>query len=360
MNRRRAKNGQTMPACKRTEEKQSGDERLRQKSRLFQISLWVSLILFQMFVVESMKVYASGYMPEHKTRPEAPRITIYSEACENEEDCQEPAGSYRTEEGVEYLLASWERERLTMPSQSCPVTRKGIYEGVEGMTRIPQSMATKVEKEGRQADIIYFLEEKNVIKEEWQEDFVFPITFHKYDADFYLLRDRRIERGEEKPRLEGCEELLLEEIGVSPEYYQITDIWWDGSPYEDETGELCRDAVAFGRKLLQDYQLCYKGVAEFPEYETWRVAAVYELPAAEQEIQEESQTVREIPVLVQMDEEPPAIAASPTFWERITRTLLLTIAVGAVLFFGGLLMLAVLWGRRAFLPYGRKHSDERK
>ena len=37
-------------------------------------------------------------------------------------------------------------------------------------------------------------------------------------------------------KLEGYEELLLQEIGVSPKEYRITDIQWNGDPYEDETG----------------------------------------------------------------------------------------------------------------------------
>ena len=92
----------------------------------------------------------------------------------------------------------------------------------------------------------------------------------------------------------------------------------------------------------------------------WRVAAVYELPATKQKVQEKSETIREAPLIVQIEEEGPASAAEPTLWERITRTLLITIAVGAMLFFGGLLTLAALWGKRAFLPYGRKRSRERR
>ncbi len=360
MNRRRIKERQSMSTCKRKEQNRSGDERLRQKSRLFQISLWVSLILFQMIVVESMKVYASEHMPERKVESEGQKITIYSENYQKEEECQEPAGSYWTKEGVEYILTFWEREQITVPAQSCLVIKKGFCEGVEGITKLPESVTAKVEREGKQTEVKYLLEEKSVIKEEWQDGFTFPVTFHKYDADYYWLRDRLVEKGEEKPHLEGCEDLLLEEIGVSPEFYQITDISWDGGSYEDEKGERCRNAVAFGRKRVQDYQLLYQGVAEFPEYEMWRVAAVYELPATKQKVQEKSETIREAPLIVQIEEEGPASAAEPTLWERITRTLLITIAVGAMLFFGGLLTLAALWGKRAFLPYGRKRSRERR
>lgn len=335
-----------------------GDKGLDERNRLIQTGLWVSLILLQMLVVEHIKVYASAEegILEQAAEAELPSVTVYSERCRREEDCPKPEEFYQAEDGTTYVLVSWEREPVTVQAQSIPVIREGVCEQVEDMAQLPETVMVEAERENQKVQVLCSLQEKTVIREEWQEGFHFPVTFHGYDANSYWLGDCLIEGSKESPRLEGCEELLLAEIGASPECYRIRELQWEGEPYEDDTGELCRDAIASGQKLLRDYRLRYQGLAEYPAYEVWQVAAVYE-PVVR--IEEEYETSGPDPVLVEIEETDPASASLPeamTWWERITRTLLITIAVGAVLFFGGLLFLGILWGRRALLPYRDKEN----
>ena len=161
--------------------------------------------------------------------------------------------------------------------------------------------------------------------------------------------------------LAECEELLLREIGVSPEDYQILDFEWDGEAYADDTGELCRNGVASGKKRMRDYRVLYAGMAQFPEYRLWRTVAVYEKEVSEtdsQEIKGEPE-----PEVVEIRETKPAAAAMEvpfTLWERIRRTLLVTVAIGAFLFFGGLIGLGVVWLVRVFKPYGAGRNEKKR
>lgn len=358
MEKRRASESKSARMRKAAGRKKSGEERQKERIRLFQLGLWVALILTQMMVVEGMKTYA--FWQDTESGEET--VTVCSELYPRKEDCPEPVESYQTESGEKYMRMSWETERVSVSGQSIPVIREGIYEQAEGITQLPESMNVEVERENQKTEVSCLLEDRAVIKEEWQDGFSFPVTYHKYGAEFYWLGEHLIEGGGDKPRLEGYENLLLEEIGVTPEFYRIVDIRWEGEPYEDETGELCRNAVASGQKLLRDYRLVYKGTASFPSYEAWRVTAVYGPAVSEDLLDDRQSEPPKEPVLTDLEESLPAAAAmqpSLTLWERITRLLLITIAVGAALFFGGLLILAVLWWRRAWMPYGMRQRDNK-
>ncbi|RKJ06638.1 hypothetical protein D7X87_03845 [bacterium D16-54] len=340
-------------------EEDTRDDGMRKKARLLQMVLWVGVILIQMTVVGNMEVYAqeqNGAVSEGQ----GDRIVVLSEVYQSKEDCPEPGNVHVAEDGAEYPLLSWEIECIQVPAQRRMVKTEGVCGPMEGISLIPESIMVTAWEGKQKAEVSCYLKEKTSVREEWQEDFSFPVTFHRYDAGVYRLGDRMIYGNEEKPQLDGCEELLLEEIGVSPKEYQVTEVRWDGEPYEDEAGELCRDAAAFGKKLVRDYRLVYEGMAEFPAYEAWRTSAVYKA-GEEERIEEETEETREEDAAAQIEDTPSAAAAFPALarlWERITQTLLLTVGIGAVLFFAGLMILAALWMIRGFWPYGRKGKKQ--
>ena len=51
------------------------------------------------------------------------------------------------------------------------------------------------------------------------------------------------------------EQNCSESMGLSEEEYEVEEIVWAGTPYENEDGIVCRDAVARGNRLLRDYQV---------------------------------------------------------------------------------------------------------
>lgn len=350
----------------------AGKDDMGKKVRLFQMVLWVGVVIIQMAVVGNLEVRAEetaeteeygpprtqGMRQEKEGRE---KIVVRSDLYQRKEDCPEPEVSHTAEDGTVYPLLSWETESVRVPMEKRLVRREGVCGPVEGIFQIPEDIAVTDYEGWQQAEAFCHLKEKEIVKEEWTEDFSFPVTFHKYDAGIYRLQDYMIAGDEESPQLDGYEELLLREIKVRPEEYQITEILWDGEPYVDETGELCRDAAAYGQKLVRNYRLVYEGTAEFPAYEAWRTVSVYGLEDRE----ENTETMPAEPVVVEIGESMPATSSFPALadlWERITRTLLLTIGIGALLFFAGLAVLAVLWTSRTFQQHGkgrRKRKGEK-
>ena len=222
-------------------------------------------------------------------------------------------------------------------AETVEVEKEVICRGVEDAAGLPETIEVEVRKDGWESVAQCRLREQSVIKEEWSGGFTFPITFHMYDAECFRVGERQISFFGDASELEACEAELLEMIGVSPEAYRITEISWAGEPYLAADGMLCRDAVGAGEKLLRDYRVRYAGTAELPES---HVEQEEELPEAAEEayteaVDEKVPEVKEIP--------ETALEKVTPLWKRITRTVVLIVSIGAVLFFGGLLLLAALW-----------------
>ena len=240
-----------------------------------------------------------------------------------------------------------------------------VYERVEGCTILPDSLDIQVQEEGDTVTVACSLQEITVLREEWDDSFSFPITVHTYDAEYYQLGDELIPYNEERPQLEGCEEQLLEMIGVPPEEYRIDRLEWSGEPYRAEDGSLCRDALGSGSKRLRDYRVRYAGTAWFPVRKT----AQEETGTGHEETENvtaATETLGEVGPHVQIQEESSAASGADKeepfgFWQKITRTLLIIIGIGALLFLGGLLILAFLWVVKKLRKWytKRKHGGTR-
>lgn len=236
----------------------------------------------------------------------------------------------------------WEFRMVSLPSEEIPVERDVICENVEALARVPEFMEFALEENGREAKASCWADDMEVVAARWSDDFSFPVTFHECDAEFCQLGDVLIPYVEKKPELEGHEALLLDLIGAPQEAYRVTDISWNGEIYTDESGVLCRDALAVGDKLVQDFQVHYVGTAEFPACERWQIVAEYELPVPE---------MKETDVSVIRDDENLSAVTDgqQEFWKNVIRTL--TVAFSLLL----LLLILILLVKRRQMRY-TKHD----
>ena len=284
---------------------QKENENRKQWVKNVQMGLWVILILLQMAVVNCLELRAE---------------TSESAA---------PGG----------------RDAFTVRH----VKKDVVYEQVEGGASLPETLDVRIEEGGATVTAVCAMEEKVILRERWEDHFSFPVTFHSYDAAFYRLGDILIPFDEERPRLEGCEEQLLELVGLMPEDYRITSVQWAGEAYQGEEGELCRDALAAGNKLVRDYRVRYAGTAQIPakrnvSLQTEADETVTEQAIGADETADASGTAVSIQMEASEETQPQAdTEGTLTLWQKITRTLLVVIGIGAILFFGGLLILAFLW-----------------
>ena len=106
----------------------------------------------------------------------------------------------------------------------------------------------------------------------WSDEFSFPIKVTGYDADTFVLGETEIGREED---LNNFKSAFLDYLSLDPEWYEITEIVWDGEPYEED-GEICRNAIASGNKKVRDFTATYEGDVTLPEIEGFVWECEYE------------------------------------------------------------------------------------
>lgn len=228
---------------------------------------------------------------------------------------------------------------VTLPEKEVTVRRDIVYEAVEDMAEIPEWMSFEVEEDGRTAEAECRSGRKTVIREWWSPEFSFPVVFHGCDAGYFQLENVMIPYEADKPQTVGHEELLLELIGASPEFYRVTDVVWDGEMYRAEDGEVCRNAIASGEKLLRDYRVHYVGSAVFPEVERL-------VENVDGEISEERETMTESSDVAGLPADGEA-GMTEDFrakrWRQIIRTVTLALSLLFLIF---ILMMIILVKQR--------------
>jgi hypothetical protein len=94
-----------------------------------------------------------------------------------------------------------------------------------------------------------------------------PVVAKAGDADSYMLGQTEISN--RSPLIDHAQ-LFLSYLNLPSQYYEITSIEWDGDPVL-MNGEMIRNAIAHGRKLVKDIRGAYRGNVTFPPIE----ASVY-------------------------------------------------------------------------------------
>lgn len=257
-------------------------------------------------------------------------------------EIQEPSDRYWDGNGKEYRLDYW--EIVTIPGQdvSRRLEQKTVYAGVEGAEEIPQSISLKEDVSGNQAEGTLFLRENRIVREQWQDGFTAPVTFHAYGSDEYHGGSLVIPGD---AVLETCVSMggqLLEFMGLSPLEYRILSADWSGESYEDEEGRMCRQAVVRGQKLLRDYEAAYEGEVTWTKPETYELEMVYRQVSTASPFSGEA--------ALEADPEPVPEAQGEgregNLWYWVRSGFVITVGAGLIGIGVGLLALLAMWYRQ--------------
>lgn len=207
---------------------------------------------------------------------------VVTMTVEDKETFPGPDTLWYDEKGELYELQSWEMISTVQEEIQNTVSYSILLEEIESEDLIPRTLELGAQEEntGRIGTAQCNATEIKSVEAYWIPDFQFIITFHSYDADYYILGDVKIPFDENKPQLIGHEYALLSLAGLDLERYRIDDIAWNGDAFVDESGILCRQALASGQRLVDDYQITYEGIAVYPPQEQWQCRAVYRLAMA--------------------------------------------------------------------------------
>lgn len=253
------------------------------------------------------------------------------------------------------------------------IRRDVLYEAVEGEAEFPQEIEVTVLAGIEEELVTCAAERVEEAASYWSDDFTFPLTIYDYGADEYRLGDAEIAGADALKQLAedyGAE--LLESMELLPEEYEVISLRWVGEPYENGEGIICRDAEGQGRRLLRDYRVTYRGFVEPERWEELRKRGYgddNEEPESEmiletQEEEPESESAPSEPENKPAEspqEEPEKRQKTKLqeFLEKITQILLVAVGIGAVFFFGGLLVLLLIQAGRRIGEKRRKRKQER-
>ena len=191
------------------------------------------------------------------------------------ETLEGPPMSYWGQDGREYELSHWKIKNIPGCRLNRKMEKRVIYAGVEGAEGLPESITITEEETGVPAKGELSVRDTRVLREQWQEGFSVPVTFHSYGADEYEAGSLTIS-GENV--LTNTDELageLLSMMSLSPRDYRIHSIEWSGEPYMDASGQVCRQAMAKGDKLLRDYEITYEGEISWMKPVSYEMEMVY-------------------------------------------------------------------------------------
>lgn len=321
-----------------SEKRRFQEKKKRKKSRREKRNFFLLFLLLAASF--SMESYA---LPEESVAEERKRMEWISEPYTSQEKVPVPDRLFQDGNGTLYELENWEIRERIIEGETRQVEKIVAYEQVEPGTVLPDKVLITYQDQnsGYEQKDYYPVLEKVWDQEQWLNDFSMTVTFHEYGADRYVLKADQVELGETILELPAHQETLLAMAGLSPTDYQIEKLRWSTESYADDQGILCRDALAFGKRRVQDCYVTYGGTIKLPDQVIYEAAAVYR-EKMEESIEE---TVEETPLTepetIEVQQEPKVEG----IWKIIRKVLVITITASSLILIAAVLFL-IIWRKK--------------
>ncbi len=110
----------------------------------------------------------------------------------------------------------------------------------------------------------------------WTSDLSVPMTLYGIDSAYLQFGDALIPYDGGNPPLTGYESAYLASLGLSANSYRLSRVTWDGDVYANADGELCRNAIVTGDRLLSTFTAVYGGKnVTVPSVDGYKATATY-------------------------------------------------------------------------------------
>ena len=223
---------------------------------------WVLAVVWILIGIFSVKSYAAL---SEQIVYEGPVFIMDEKEIYPDEVLEQNGKQYRRISVEERIV---EKEgNLTYVSTVVPCQLEG--------TQVPPELATLTlvfditgEEYQREVSLLE-IREKNAY---WVDDFSFTVTVYGYDAEVFYLGEYEVPVGSD---LTDYGSHFLEYLELPMDCYRVDRVEWNGESYEAE-GIICRDAVAYGKKLVRDIEAVYGGQVRTPKIPGKQYVAVYE------------------------------------------------------------------------------------
>ena len=110
----------------------------------------------------------------------------------------------------------------------------------------------------------------------WTSDLSVPMTLYGIDSAYLQFGDALIPYDGGNPPLTGYESAYIASLGLSANSYRLSRVTWDGDAYTNADGELCRNAIVTGDRLLSTFTAVYGGKnVTVPSVDGYKATATY-------------------------------------------------------------------------------------
>ncbi len=318
------------------------------------VKRWLGASILMMIMVFGTELTAFGAAPSQTIRVVRPLEP------EEAEGFTEPPEEYADENGAVYDLADWNLDWVPGSQVSQEISRQVVYRAVEAAQSVPRAIPVREAQTGGvqtsgsnpsnpQANSIQIsgtlnATETQILGDTWSDDFHVPMIFHSYGAQVYELGSISMSAEDGFPPPEEYQDELLRILELPRDGYEINQLSWNGEPYTGPDGELCREAVASGRKRLVDYQVTYEGRVSWQLPDTCQLETVYRLRPSVVETDRIAPT--EAPTAAETPVPEPERPGAPGLWYWVRSGFVITVAAGLAGIAVGILILLAMWLKR--------------
>lgn len=112
----------------------------------------------------------------------------------------------------------------------------------------------------------------------WREDIEVPIMVYGMDCEYYVLEgDINISSDSPLEDMKENQAAILKNAGLDAENYELLNFEWTSGVYENDEGTLCRQAIAYGKRLAADYTAIYtKDNVKLPDCKGYAYEITYD------------------------------------------------------------------------------------
>ncbi|MDO4294970.1 MAG: hypothetical protein Q4D90_02290 [bacterium] len=186
-----------------------------------------------------------------------------------EEEVPKAQERYREgEDEGEFVLLSEELVSYVQEGENSSVWETRDFFALWDTIEIPREIK-------REDGVLLRLEKVTKLQEYWKEAVTLSFTFLDYEAPFYMLEGQLLPHNDERPELDGMEELLLQREGYASPEFRVKELRWKGGTFLDVEFGLCREAELIAERQVADYRAVYRGERKGEEVIWKRRESVY-------------------------------------------------------------------------------------
>ena len=221
-----------------------------------------------------------SYVTDEKAAEEEKEVSATEEILTGTKESKFPEAIPKDFSGdkvfLQYVDTKYTETKL--PEFKADITESVVLGTATSQPEAAQSITVKYHSDEYGIDIDVPLQLDHVENNgyTWTSDLSVPMTLYGIDSTYLQFGDALIPYDGGNPPLTGYESAYLASLGLSANSYRLTRVTWDGDAYTNADGELCRNAIVTGDRLLSTFTAVYGGKnVTVPSVDGYKATATY-------------------------------------------------------------------------------------